>query len=297
MHSLYSAFPTAATSSTVTVAPPHHEPVLSPADSRAVLEVVHDTGTRVRSLVSFLNSNDPGATMPPTVREAFLARCNALIDCSYLEDRWPGVGTGALRFPASEPPPSLSPRHQQMATQRAKAADDLAADISKIPHSLLKQICLPLQTGLGELQDLISSLMADCRPEICARLESLMAAVDRRAAPRDGTGCRIASDVQRVLNFDSSSLRPTIEALKSLLTLGRGRGDGSFTPQTQPAYFDAWKRALKSMERADWPRFETQIDSLRKLRADLLPPDLPERPRWLQDSLSQSPPPLTPRSN
>jgi hypothetical protein len=300
MPSLYSALPVTSTSRTVTVAPPHHESVLSPADSRAVLALEHDTGVRIRSLVSFLNSDDPGAAMPPATREAFLAQCDALNDCSYLEDRWPGVGTGDLKFPDHLPPPSFSPRHQQLAVQRAKAAVALAADIGKIPLSLLKQFCAPLHADLAELQDLINKLMTDCRPDICARLESFLSIIDRRAVPKDGTDCRVARDVQRVLHFDATALKPTIDALNTLLALGVGKGDGSFNRQTQPDYFDTWDRALKSMERADWSRFKVQIDLLHRLRADLLPPDLlppglPERPGWLQDSLSQSPPPLTPR--
>ncbi|MBB3193800.1 hypothetical protein [Roseateles terrae] len=292
MHPLHRFVPTAPRAHALTVPPPHHEPVLSIAECRAVLEMETQTGKRMRSLVSFLNSNDPGAVMPEPERERFLARCEQFTDCTYMEDRWPSVGTGALRYPADEPPPLFSPRHQQMARQRAAVMDQLAADIGSASTSLLTRRCAPLEASLAELQNLIVQLMTDTQPTLCAQLESTLSAIAKRPVPTDGTGCRIAGEVNRLQKFGLDPLGPTIEALKTLRGLSKGNGARPFTRFTQPAYFNKWDRALRAVEREDWAKFERQAKELRQLHAELVPPTVPPRP---QPSPQQSPPPVPPR--
>ncbi len=292
MHPVHSFSSTAASASRVLNAPPHHEPDLSPAQSRALIDMEHNTATRIQSLMSFLDSSDPGAAMHHESRDAFRARCEALIDCSHLQDRWPGVGTAALKYPANEPPPLFSPRHQQMAQQRAEKAKELAADIGKVSTSLLSLLCLPLQTSLSRLQDLLVQLMTDTQPEICAKVESVLSSIDKRPAAIDGESCRVGSDVNRLMLLGQNPLGPTIDAVESLVALGSGNGDGRFTRSTQPEYFKKWDRALRTMERADWARFKVLVEELKKCHAELVPPAVPPRQAAQPEAPLGPPPPV-----
>lgn len=224
-----------------------------------------------RTLIAYLQSQDPGAQWTPEDREKALSTCHDILNArEYLNRSLAAdIETGKThRIDITMP---ISGHHLTVAKQERIALETLVWRLGQNARRHLDRGLEPLRDHVEQLKQSCRSLHAEQPMRICSQAEQLLKSQES-FKPRDVASLSIASTLAYAARMEKAVFE-TANAVRQLVNLERtlklrepGAGPGTEANRRK------WQVAMDAVNESRWQDAETHINALSRLTSTAPPP-------------------------